>query len=605
MKLYSKFIVLVLILMLVATALIACSVNYTDNNTRPDEDNYSPGIFNGMSEEEKDLNRAKEIVSTVAYFSYAYNGEFRNEEDRKMMHELADMMNKYQGEGNLSTFLDIMVEDFYSLRTSNFASCAEALLDAKYPIELDGRIYIYNAEISDGIVKAVDLLHADNYGLYDRNANEYILHPSDGVVVSEMSAYVSPYYIPEFKNAVMVKSNEKHGIFDLSTKKYIIEPIYDYLSPCGNNLLCISKDEYYGCIDSTGKTVIGAFYSEPLEFKNGLSVAKSGYQYGVIDTNGNDILEPKFYDIKINDYLIEASEDTYLNDYIYALYTYNGQKVSEAMYSEFVIYDNMPVNSVGKIGARVYGKYHKNYLLRGEYYPIWYDLYDGEGNRLIGEGTSVPEAWGVYLPDEANNMVAICGEPLYDKNGFKYPIPGFNIQGWGHKYISKDMNWLNDNIFENCSEFNEHGYALGEFRSGEIYILDYNGNVVDELTDYYKYDKIDGAYYFYDKNNDGYHHGSLMPYDTNGYIYVMDEAYNNSSDIQAIMLVKDHSILPYGSVKMCENTLMTIVTDTETHLYGLYHKDELVLNTVYNEITIENGIATAKRGAEVTEYIPS
>lgn len=376
-----------------------------------------------------------------------------------------------------------------------------------------------------------------------------------------------------------------YGLYNLSTRQYIYEPTLTYLSaPDDLGYICLCYQDYYGCIDMQGEKVIGFIYEEPFYFQENLAVVKTNQKYGVINISGTDVLSPKYGDIEIFDHVIAANKrEDKLGESDFsevALFTHNGAQLTNHDYCDIEVLDD-----------RIYAKYREDddVKLDLQLDEIWFDLYDLYGNRLIGEGTSVPEAWGVKMPSSNGIMLAICDEEVTNEYGFSYPryhLAGFNE--YGYRYITNDLQWLNRNTYETyLRAFNSNGYAVASVydkssRDEVRVILDSNGNQIDSF-------RLDDCEWY-------------MPIDTNGYVYKM--SHHSKENDFAVCVRATRDLVPYASVQMIYGTDLVIVEDEDTGLYGLYDQDILALDLIYTEIYYTSNYIVATRGAEETTYTP-
>lgn len=389
--------------------------------------------------------------------------------------------------------------------------------------------------------------------------------------------------------------NFTYGLYNVETKEYIYEPSISYLpAPDEYGYICLRYEGYYGCIDLTGEKVIGFMYDEPITFEeNGLAVVKTNKKYGVINAAGADILPTKFGYIRLFDHVIAANINTLKpgehESAEFALFSQDGSQITPHNYCDVIPYNN-----------RLYVEYNRDARLDDLYNQTWYDLYDDMGNRLIGSGTSVPEVWGVKLPGGNGTMFAVCGGKTVNEYGVQYPFDigslGIYIYLYGCRYVTEDLKWLNTSVYDSgyydsdidmCS-FNENGYAVASFRTPNgkdvRVVLNANGNEVERFT----------------QSENGY-----WPIAANDYIYQMAYCDPYVDYVQrGVLNRKTRDFTAYSSVQMIDGTNLAIVKDADTGLFGLYDRDSLVLDLVYNEIEYSWGEIIATRGAEERVYTP-
>ncbi len=378
-----------------------------------------------------------------------------------------------------------------------------------------------------------------------------------------------------------------YGLYNINTQQYIYKPNLPYLSsPDDQGYLCICYNGYYGCINMRGEKVIGFLYDEPITYYHDVAIVKTNEKYGVISPLGEDILQTKYGNIKVYDHVIAANTGTGNigeSEYeTFALFSYSGKQLSQHCYCDIVISND-----------RIYVQYCKDgdIKLDGQYFETWYDLFDLEGNRLIGEGTALPEAWGVKMPGGKGIMIAICNGKITNEYNYSYP-KHYMMDEYGFRYITDDLKWLNKNAYCDTyiGSFNDNGFAAAsvynpENQEVERVIIDSDGKQVDRF-------RLDDCNWY-------------MPVEANHYIYKMSNYSSNAKEIQyAVCNRNTRELLLYPYVEMVEGTDLIIVQDNDTGLYGLYDGETLALELLYNEIEYDDNKISAKRGAETIEYVP-
>lgn len=97
--------------------------------------------------------------------------------------------------------------------------------------------------------------------------------------------------------AVIHGENDKQGFVDLVTG-FIVEPIYDFVSPWNNyeNVVSTCLNSNYGFVNLETQTIIEPIYSQNIYFIEGLSAASQDFKSGYIDSNGTYVIEPIYED---------------------------------------------------------------------------------------------------------------------------------------------------------------------------------------------------------------------------------------------------------------------------------------------------------------------
>lgn len=377
------------------------------------------------------------------------------------------------------------------------------------------------------------------------------------------------------------------GLYNVATNEYVYDVEYSSIThPDELGYMSLCYQGYYGCVDLAGNKVVGFMYDSPIIFDNELAIIEMNDKCGVIDKFGTEILKPKYGNISIIDNGIIAANNLKngLGEVEYseiALFTYDGVQKTNNVYCDVKIINN-----------RVFAKYNNGDVkLDDVYHEDWYDLYDLNLNRLIGEGTSLPEVWGVKLPNSVGTMVAVCDGEITNEYGVEYPRNGFVVDDYGYRFITKDLQRINQNVYEPyIKNFNGLGYAIANVynKSEREYvsvIIDSNGNQIDAF-------RLDDCDWY-------------MPYDANDYVYKMSYYSPNTNTIQyAICNRKNRKLALYPNIEMIDGTNLAIVQDNETKLYGLYDGETLALDTIYTDIYFYDDLVYAKRGGEEITYTP-
>lgn len=211
------------------------------------------------------------------------------------------------------------------------------------------------------------------------------------------------------KNVLSYEKNDKYGLIDYSGKE-LSKAIYDSVSSLPNKPGCIlvKKDGLYGVLDSNGNVVIdvkyntikGDEYSSETEgyTKTGYIVSEktnTGIIYGYINYEGKMIVEPKY------ELITRCLE--YEDDDIYLVFMNNGKKgviknkkvIIKPKYQSINYYNVSNIFVVNKFGK--YGFFKNNgdeileaiytdYSLAGNYISVKKDdtmmLYDTHGNLI-------------------------------------------------------------------------------------------------------------------------------------------------------------------------------------------------------------------------------
>lgn len=121
--------------------------------------------------------------------------------------------------------------------------------------------------------------------------------------VNKDNKIVIPLYYSNIKictdgNSIVAKDN-KYGLLD-NKGKIILDLQYDGLGGFKNiayseDMIVFRADNKYGYLDKNGKIVIAPIYSNAYEFEHGQAIVSKDGGVGIIDVNGNFIIEPDKY----------------------------------------------------------------------------------------------------------------------------------------------------------------------------------------------------------------------------------------------------------------------------------------------------------------------
>ncbi len=90
------------------------------------------------------------------------------------------------------------------------------------------------------------------------------------------------------------KRGDKYGIFDLVSKKIIVEPKFDSVGSFSEGLAVVGLDEKFGYIDEEGDLVIPHKFDTGGDFREGLAAVRTSDREGYIDKTGNFVITPRF-----------------------------------------------------------------------------------------------------------------------------------------------------------------------------------------------------------------------------------------------------------------------------------------------------------------------
>lgn len=334
---------------------------------------------------------------------------------------------------------------------------------------------------------------------------------------------------------------------DYSGPSYYIDRQGNDMTEKVSSGLKMYRDEttsLYGFKNMQGDIVINAGYYEANPFFNGHAIvnAASEYyngRYGVIDTDGNWVIEPKYCGImRMKNGIIavgeEISADEY-NSYEYfsfckkALYTADLKKSTGWEYDlvenldKDIIYVNNeqsiffldsdlnPAKGLPELTGRVYGLVRDGNLLRG-YYNNILTVLDTEGNILAKAGGDIDLGGGIMSKNQVD-----LSSPAADIN---YPV----LSGMKDNMLQKK---INDTIYTDMvATYKEYGYLNGPDDSSYL-----NCNyVIAREKDLLLIDQQIYTYYFGAAH--GYSYRNILYIDINtGSVYTLADLFTTDPGV--------------------------------------------------------------------------
>lgn len=383
--------------------------------------------------------------------------------------------------------------------------------------------------------------------------------------------------------------NEQDEIDPIGSWYDLIEFLSETYDSFGNlveGLMLVEESGYYGYVDERGDLVIPTMFVSATDFYNNRAVVsptKEDGKNGVIDREGNYILEPKYGNIEILDEFIltRGSISQYLSsDDSYLLFDLDGKEIISDYSSEILIGDN------NRITAKIYDKENMNYR--------YSTIFDYEGNKIAAFENRVD------IGKFANGFAT------------KKDLEGKNDGASVHKryhgiytYIDIDGNKVTDDYFVKATNF-EDGMAIvikGLCLSDGTGIEDPKWSVINDkfetiyefnyLNEYIAQDNYNPRGYTYNYTPEGLYHDfiKIKIRNFNLFDYIMVDRSTESI---------------HGPFKSFEEILEVdgiIVLHKDTGLYGLYVNGILVEEPKYNNIVYaEDGVFVLEQGTEITYY---
>lgn len=233
-------------------------------------------------------------------------------------------------------------------------------------VTIDEKIFEQENELYttiDGIEKAFNLVFD-----YDTNKNTINIYTLDYLVQSYANNYnFEGAYSTEIDDEKAIREgllivfgdDNKYGVFNVITGKYIFETKYDYISylPYLSQFL-IESNGKYGITDKDGKVRIKVSYDDiqVADSKNKLYVVKENSLYGMLNSEGKIVLPSTFQEIGINGDAFQQNRID--NQYIlvkelipvkynglWGFYNTKGEKVTDFIFTGIGCQDTRATNS--------------------------------------------------------------------------------------------------------------------------------------------------------------------------------------------------------------------------------------------------------------------
>lgn len=338
----------------------------------------------------------------------------------------------------------------------------------------------------------------------------------------------------------------KYGLYDALEDSMLTDACYDdfgQFDPAG--MAPVQQDGYWGYINASGETIIGHYFENAESFVGECAIVGGSGNWGAIDRAGNYLVQPEYHRITIQDgFLIVYKSGRY------GAFDAAGQSIVPVSGKQD--YEDITIC---------------NGILYAQYAERSYHAYDENGDRLL------PEAKCVTLP----------------KNGFHIVrMPYESIYGWttsGYTFADVAFNVLGTTLYDELTDFSAAGYAVGSNNWESFDVIDTQGNVVYTLPELNNGDGITNYEY------------------ANSYLacghYSMGTSFH-----YGVTNLETGIFTEYDVVEPVDGTECMIVT-ADSGLKGLYERDELAFDCVYDEISFSDGVFHLTRGAESKTYEPA
>ncbi len=390
----------------------------------------------------------------------------------------------------------------------------------------------------------------------------------DGVTLIEPTGEAA-YYIAKQDYSGL------YGIYDTDNKCWSFEPCCWSISSFDSAGMALalkdgSSDDYYGFIDQTGQVVIG------FQFKDAGGFRENGYSWviiekvGVIDREGNFVINPEFEEVSLLDDYIQVGKhgsNAYSTGLGYGLYDYDGNLIIDVSYNGEFVFENGYIYAEGYTGE--------------------YTVFDYDGNNLIEQLpiSKLGTVEYVCLPKNGIHRVYYEMENVYNSHG-DYRIADLNFN-----VISRDL-------FYELTDFSSAGYAAaipttvyqGSYYGFERTLEDHGQWCVINTSG----DKV------LDLPEESEHTGYSYDYEyVNSFCAVGEDFdYFYTYNLATGTMSKWREVIWYDEVGCL------VTNDLDTRLWNLYGSDGQIIDSNCSSITYEDGVFYLEHGGETGTYIP-
>lgn len=250
------------------------------------------------------------IKNVATYLGFTgYTGDFKNKSE--------DSSKCYIDNGEVIAMFTVNSDSLIVSSGDSDSVYEEYTLDEKV-FEQDGQLYT----TEDGLIKAFDITlnyNADK-NLLEIYTTDYLTNnyaQSLGVekipkLFRDRTAILEGMMIVETSS-----SPKKLGVIDIVSKNYILETKYDSISylPYTSDFLVQSNGKY-GIMTKEGRTKVNIAYDDitVIDYQLGLYLVKDDDLFGVINSNGNTILDTFYQQVGVSNttYAQNALDNQYI-----------------------------------------------------------------------------------------------------------------------------------------------------------------------------------------------------------------------------------------------------------------------------------------------------
>jgi len=264
------------------------------------KDDYQRGLYQLCAEKYEETLKYKDTKDTRDKILISYADLYKQDE-KAYSDYLSAAKSAVASYPTDTSYLD-KVADLY-IEKGKYTEAYTYLKNAIDADMKDGSIYKKYLE-----VKYSNKLTSQEYPDFIRCSDSRFLVSDESVwkiidekgfaVTNSAFSYLSPpnsdgmmMYVDEAGARLIDKDGVVQGIFSKSLESAGL---------CSENLIAICENGNYSYYSIRGDKLFGA-YEEAGTFTNGLAAVKAGGKWGIIDSKGNYVINPKYEDVKLDD----------------------------------------------------------------------------------------------------------------------------------------------------------------------------------------------------------------------------------------------------------------------------------------------------------------
>ena len=321
----------------------------------------------------------------------------------------------------------------------------------------------------------------DKYGVIDKKGNEIIENKYSNMYIPNPAEDVFFCFTNEQEYAIL--DSKGNDIFtDFSSVMPIT--ISDATLEMEKKVLCYEENGKYGLVDYTGKKLTDAIYDEVISLNNkpGCIRVKKDELYGVLDSEGNVIVDVKYNSVEGDEfssqdegylktgYIISEKTNTGI---IYGYIDYNGKELISPKYESItraLKYDTDDINIIYIENGKKDIKKNKKTIIKPRFQSI---------NYYTNSNIFVVDRNGKY------GFYDIDGKEILKPEYETYSVAGNYIsvkKGDESRLYDLHGNLVNTNIYKSIIETENPSYFIAQTEDGFYSIISKDVEIKDRYT---------------------------------------------------------------------------------------------------------------------------